>query len=320
MPAALSRLRDESYAVYVRPRAFADAFERNGLFVTLAAAVSVAAFVLGFVALQDPAVLFSGEADFYRLMPHGAMIAVFGVVALYVIAAFTFSLRAFWRSINAGGARAGRAALWQALYDAALLRNLDGGGDGCMSEDDAPSNARRLYHHLTFYGFLACFAATCVATIYHYGYGWSAPYPVLSLPVLLGIIGGVGLLVGPAGLFALARRRAAALTDAAHRGMDTAFVVMLFLVSLSGLLLLLLRDSAAMGILLALHLGLVLGLFLSLPYGKFVHGLYRFLALVKCAAERRGGETIEAIKSARRGELTKVGNPGQLIDRPSADD
>ncbi len=41
-----------------------------------------------------------------------------------------------------------------------------------------------------------------------------------------------------------------------------------------------------MGMLLAIHLGVVLGLFLSLPYGKFVHGLYRFLALVKYADER----------------------------------
>jgi citrate/tricarballylate utilization protein len=48
-----------------------------------------------------------------------------------------------------------------------------------------------------------------------------------------------------------------------------------------------------MGILLALHLGVVLGLFLSLPYGKFVHGLYRFLALVKYASERRQGAFVE---------------------------
>ena len=51
-----------------------------------------------------------------------------------------------------------------------------------------------------------------------------------------------------------------------------------------------LRDTGAMGMLLAIHLGVVLGLFLSLPYGKFVHGLYRFLALVKYASERRQRE------------------------------
>jgi citrate/tricarballylate utilization protein len=37
--------------------------------------------------------------------------------------------------------------------------------------------------------------------------------------------------------------------------------------------------------LLLVHLGVVLALFVALPYGKFVHGLYRLLALVKDAAE-----------------------------------
>jgi citrate/tricarballylate utilization protein len=68
---------------------------------------------------------------------------------------------------------------------------------------------------------------------------------------------------------------------------------MLFLTSLTGFALMLLRDTPAMGVLLAVHLGVVLGLFLSLPYGKFVHGLYRFLALAKYAAERKKGVFIE---------------------------
>ena len=75
--------------------------------------------------------------------------------------------------------------------------------------------------------------------------------------------------------------------------MNVAFVLMLFLTGLTGLLLLVLRDTAAMGMLLAVHLGFVLGLFLSLPYGKFVHGLYRFLALAKYAGERRAGQFID---------------------------
>ena len=75
--------------------------------------------------------------------------------------------------------------------------------------------------------------------------------------------------------------------------MDTTFIAMLFLVSLTGFALMILRDTSAMGMLLAIHLGVVLGLFLSLPYGKFVHGPYRFLALVKYASERRGGKFVE---------------------------
>jgi citrate/tricarballylate utilization protein len=42
-----------------------------------------------------------------------------------------------------------------------------------------------------------------------------------------------------------------------------------------------------MGMMLALHLGVVFGLFLTMPYGKFVHGLYRYAALVRYALERR---------------------------------
>jgi citrate/tricarballylate utilization protein len=49
--------------------------------------------------------------------------------------------------------------------------------------------------------------------------------------------------------------------------------------------LLLWRDTAAMGPLLALHLGVVFALFIIMPYGKFVHGLYRFVALVRYARE-----------------------------------
>jgi citrate/tricarballylate utilization protein len=42
-----------------------------------------------------------------------------------------------------------------------------------------------------------------------------------------------------------------------------------------------------MGVLLALHLGLVIGFFLVMPYSKMVHGIYRGLALLRHAQEKR---------------------------------
>ncbi len=127
------------------------------------------------------------------------------------------------------------------------------------------SQARRWFHHLTFYGFLLCFAAIVTATIYAYGFGWDAPYPLLSVPVVLGTMGGVGLLVGPAGLLWLKRWADPEPYDDRARGMDVAFMVLLMLTSLTGLLLLSLRTTPAMGPLLAVHLGVVLGLFLTFP-------------------------------------------------------
>ena len=67
--------------------------------------------------------------------------------------------------------------------------------------------------------------------------------------------------------------------------MDVALLVLLFAIALTGLALLVLRETSAMGTLLSVHLGFVMALFATLPYGKMVHGVYRFLALVQDAAE-----------------------------------
>jgi citrate/tricarballylate utilization protein len=42
-----------------------------------------------------------------------------------------------------------------------------------------------------------------------------------------------------------------------------------------------------MALLLSLHLGCVMALFLTLPYGKFAHGIYRTAALLKWSVEKR---------------------------------
>jgi citrate/tricarballylate utilization protein len=266
-------------------------FRRNGLAISVAAALSVAVFVLGFVACHNPAVLFrapAGPGAFYRLMPHNAMAGLFGAAFLYAIIALAMGVRAFWRDIGEPiGMRADPGSIWQAMKDAGELRYLDGGGVGCVNEDERPSDLRKIYHHFTFYGFVLCFAATTVATLYHYLFAREAPYPWWDVPVVLGTVGGVGLIFGPLGLMIAKLRRDPVMVDEPRLGMDFAFIAMLFATSLTGLLLLVLRDTGAMPLLLAVHLGVVFALFITLPYGKFVHGLYRFAALVRYAQEHR---------------------------------
>ena len=291
VPKTLAVARAESWAAYAWPRAFAGLFVRNGLAISLIAAVSVAAFIFGFAALTDRQVLVgvhTGPGAFYALMPHNAMAALFGAAFLYAIIALAMGLRAFWRDIGEpAGTLVDPPSLWQAMKDAGQLRYLDGGGVGCFNEDERPTDHRRIYHHLTFYGFLLCFASTSVATLYHYVLAREAPYAWWDLPVVLGTLGGIGLVIGPIGLLAEKSKRDSALVDAHSSGMDTAFTLMLFLTGLTGLALLFWRETSAMGPLLALHLGVVFALFITLPYGKFVHGLYRYAALVRYARERR---------------------------------
>jgi citrate/tricarballylate utilization protein len=291
VPQTLAIARNESYAAYAWPRGSARLFARNGLVISLISALSVAAFILGFAVFNDRQILFgvhSGPGAFYRLMPHNAMAALFGAAFLYAIVALVMGIRSFWRDIGEPvGMKTDAASLWQAIRDAGELRYLDGGGVGCFNEDDKPTDRRKIYHHLTFYGFALCFAATCAATLYHYLFAREAPYPWWDLPVVLGTLGGIGLLIGPIGLLAEKWKRDPVLVDQSRNGMDAAFTVMLFLTSLTGMALLLLRESSAMGPLLALHLGVVFALFITMPYGKFVHGIYRFVALVRYARERR---------------------------------
>lgn len=166
------------------------------------------------------------------------------------------------------------------IFDAFTLRHLHASGADCVSAEEQRTPWRRWLHHCTFYGFLLCFASTSVAALYDNVFGWRAPYAYTSLPVILGTVGGLGLLIGSAGLWILRHRRDVAIGDEAQHGLDESFLALLFCTTLTGLALLALRHQPLMPWLLIVHLGTVLALFLTLPYGKFVHGLYRVAALV----------------------------------------
>ena len=99
------------------------------------------------------------------------------------------------------------------------------------------------------------------------------------------------LIIGTGGLLILKYRSDRDLSAELMLKMDVAFLVLLFLTSLTGLLLLALRKTAAMGALLVGHLALVPGLFITMPYGKFAHVVYRYAALVQYAIEQRRGES-----------------------------
>ena len=289
-----SRIRLESYEACCWPRFARVAFRHQPLLTTLVLAVGFAAILL--VARSEPPGS-TPDGDFYRVIPHHVMVALFGAVSALALVALAVGCRRFWRDVRAAAAsvsfareasrqRLSGSVLVEALRDVLTLRHLHGGGVDCAAAPEARTPWRRWFHHATFYGFALCFASTSVAALYHL-LGWRAPYAYTSLPVLLGTLGGAGLLIGPVGLLTIRAMRDASLVDSEQEALDSSLAILLLLTSVTGLLLLVWRSRPAMATLLIVHLSLVLALFLSLPYGKFVHGIYRGAALVRFGIEER---------------------------------
>jgi citrate/tricarballylate utilization protein len=290
IPATFAQIRQESYATHAWPAPMGRLFERNGTVVALAAALIVTLVLLATVALKDPAVLYTpqtGQGAFFRIIPLWLINLLAGATFGYAILAMTMGGIRYWRGTAGGAGPMPTAAAVDTAVDILTLRNLGGGGHGCNDLDDSFAMHRRWLHQAMFYGFMLCFAATCTGAVYHHVLGWHSPHAFWSLPVQLGTWGGVLLCIGTAGLIWVK-----VITDPVPvarqlRGGEYAMLVLLFLVGSTGLLLLALRHTGAMGMLLALHFGLVLALFVAMPYSKMVHGVYRGLALLRHARERR---------------------------------
>ena len=290
VPKAMAKVRLDTYAEYAWPRVMGKLYQRNGMTLALASGAGLALFLCLTLLIMGNLFVTIPGGNFYKIFPHNTLALMFGAVFGFSVLALTIGVRRFWRNVSpvAASLPVRASAALEATANVAKLKYLDGGhGKGCNNADDQFTLWRRRFHHLTFYGFMLCFAATGVATLFHYLLNWSAPYPIFSLPVMLGMVGGIGLLIGPAGLLWLNLRRNPAHGDENQKPMDRGFIALLFLVSASGLALLALRETSALGLMLAIHLGLVMAFFLTMPYSKFAHGIFRSAALLKHAIEKR---------------------------------
>jgi citrate/tricarballylate utilization protein len=284
-PQAMAQLRMETYADFAWPRSMQGLFRRNGLTLLVISLLSVAAVYLSTLVYRGHDTIFgsyTGAGSFYEIVPYLSMIVPYTLITIWALFSFRKGIHSFWREMGCSDERlmsgsGNRAAVWDALR----LRYLDGGGHGCNYPDDRFSTIRRTMHHLVFYGFTACLAATTLAAVYDHVFHRSAPYPYVSLPVILGTVGGVLIVIGSGGMLYLKAKMDRRPYSKDSAGMDIGFIMLLLLTSLSGLILLAFRETAAMGILLIIHLGLVLAFFITMPLGKFVHGIYRYVALLR---------------------------------------
>jgi citrate/tricarballylate utilization protein len=286
----MAELRLETYREFSWPHAMKGFFQNNGLLVALITALSVMVVSLLTLLFQGHDVVFgthTGAGAFYRVIPYAAMVVPFMALAIMVLVSLWKGFANQWRAV---GGTPEELKHWpahrQAIWDVLRLKYLDGGGYGCNYPDDRFSMIRRYLHHAVFYGFMLCLASTTVAFGLRPSAAPASPLSLLELARPPGNAGGAGAARGNGGLLYLKRQMDRDPAAPETLGMDMVFTVLLFLTSLTGLLLLCLRATPLMGTLLIVHIGFVLGLFITMPYGKFVHGFYRYGALVKNAIEQ----------------------------------
>ena len=287
IPEIMSAVREETYREYAAPKLLARLFMGSRKLAAFAI-VAVISLVFALVVATEGAGAIFGDAgsNFFAVVPYWSMVLPAMALSGYGVAVLGAGGVRFWRETGGTpGQMLSLGAFLRASKDALGLVYLKGGGDGCFYPDELPSMSRRWFHHLTFYGFMLDLASTTVAAFYHHFLHLEAPYPLLSIPVVLGTVGGVMLVIGTGGLMALKWRADRIPGHAPMVNMDVVFLGLLFGTSLSGLVLLGLRDTTAMGTLLVLHLGFIAALFITLPLGKFAHVVYRYAALVKNQVE-----------------------------------
>lgn len=282
LPRALAEVRRGAWVRFTMPRRPAATLQRSA-----AAGLALAGGAVLAIGLLALALGPTGAPAFYGIISHGWMVAVFVPALLLPLALLALALGRYWRAVGGAGLR------WRHLRhaaDAALrLKNLTGGhGEGCNFErGERFSLARRRAHQLLMWGFLLCFAATAAGTVLHYGFDRPAPYPLVSLPKLFGLPGGVMLLAGALWMLEMRSRADPVPGDPAARPAGAVLLWLLAAIALTGLALFVARSlaPALVGPLTVAHLGTVLSFFLGLPFTKMAHAPFRLAALIRDAQE-----------------------------------
>lgn len=283
LPQSLAEVRVDSWHSFIRPLWLSRTFQQHGVAI---AAMIVLAIALLFILMQT----FEPEQGngFYAFLSHTTMITLFIPAFLAPLIIIWLALKTYWQTIE--GSKIKWLNIQQALASVATMKNLSGGhGEGCNYEvGDRYSNKRRWFHQATMYGFLLCFASTASGTLLHYLLNIQAPYPLFSIPKLLGIPGGLLLVIGCGGLAWLKTKADRSLGAPDHWGGEMAFVLLLGATGASGLILFFVTGSDYVATVLAIHLGTVFTLFLLMPYSKMVHGFFRLASLIKDAQLKSG--------------------------------
>ena len=214
-------------------------------------------------------------ANYGQVVPHVLIYAVFIPVSLWVLFAAWMSGARFWRLLgSAGPPRRGSfvGATFSALGEIASHRRF------ALCEAARP---RRWGHFFLMWGFIGAAVTSGLLVIALYGFHMEMPLPLDHPFKILGNLSAVFLLTGGT-MLSFQRIRGGDATGQTT-AFDSFFLGVVVLVAVSGALVEIGRfffPGEVAGWLYIMHLTGILTLFVTFPYSKFAHMVYRTEAMI----------------------------------------
>jgi quinone-modifying oxidoreductase subunit QmoC len=227
-----------------------------------------------------------------RWLPLGSFQSAFFMVATLVVFVTAAGLSRYWKRISqpevqttSPGASSGENVEPASGRAQPMLSSVDSSVSEILQHSNfkkcTANRANYVAHLLIFYGFTSLFV-TCVAAQIYSKTGAGLPLPLTNPFKILGMIGGLALIVG---LTMVIYRRMFTRAEAGKGSYyDWFFLVSLYVVTITGLALPLLRAFKAIAWVHSIYLLHLVFLFLLLttfPFSKFVHPFFRALAMIQ---------------------------------------
>jgi len=215
------------------------------------------------------------------VVPHGAIYCWFFTLSGYLALVVGVSAWRFWRAMGAhddrppSDARAFCGALWPVLWEIATHKRFASCG---------AAKPRRWGHLALLWGFVGAAVTSAFLIVVMYGFHMELPLPQSHWIKLLGNFSAV-LLVFGCGSLIYYRVKDGITSDVAGTSnpLDVFFLAVVTTVVATGVVIEIGRyvlHAQVAAALYVVHLGAVTCLFLTIPYSKFAHLVYRTLALV----------------------------------------
>nr|MDT0662248.1 tricarballylate utilization 4Fe-4S protein TcuB [Micromonospora sp. DSM 115978] len=281
-PKIFTQVREQTYRRYVWPRSVPAWMAGWRGVIGWSVLVTLLLVALSYLTTGRVLMVEANPGSPYEIIPHTLMVLVAAAPSVWALGVLVVAVGWYWRDIHGRLRDLARLDLWpKSLVQGVHLRHMRGGGQECDYPADVPSPLRRRFHLAVSYGFGLCLVSTTSAAAMQKVLGLLPPYPYFSVPVITGTVGGFAMVVGCVGLMVLKRHSDPELGTDTMRKADYGFLWALLILSVSGLLTLFLRTTPLFGAVLVAHLASVIVAFAITPYTKFVHWIYRLLAIYK---------------------------------------